>query len=153
MGDGERCREGAGSGRAGNGGLHASPRQWHRPDAARVAGAEPEDRIRAQQSWWGTFSGNVDQATYSPIASAPTRVSALLSKELDLITDLPLQDIERVKSTPGFSVLQAPQQLFMELEMDGTRDVALDVFDKAGQPLKANPLQGCARAPGFRSRD
>ena len=62
-------------------------------------------------------------------------------ERLDLIGDLPLQDIERVRGTQGFSVLQAPQQLFMQLEMDGTRDVALDVFDKAGQPLKANPLK------------
>ena len=109
----------------------------------KLVSQEPNQKtvFERNKSWWGTFSGNVDQATYSPIASAPTRVSALLSKELDLITDLPLQDIERIKSTPGFSVLQAPQQLFMELEMDGTRDVALDVFDKAGQPLKANPLK------------
>ena len=43
----ERCRTWA---RRGNGSLHASPRQWHRPDEARVAGAEPEDRLlRAQQ--------------------------------------------------------------------------------------------------------
>lgn len=92
-------------------------------------------------AYWAPFKGNVDSATYTPIGSAPTRVSALLSKELDLIADLPLQDIDRVKATPGYSVVQAPQQLFMELEMDGTRDVALDVFDKAGQALKANPLK------------
>jgi len=92
-------------------------------------------------NYWGEFPGNVDEAIYTPIGSSPTRVAALLSKELDLITDLPIQDIDRVKSTPGFKIQQAPQQLIMELEMDGTRDAALDAFDKAGQPLKANPLK------------
>src|SRR3712207_3638206 len=29
----------------------------------------------------------------------------------------------------------------MQLEMDGSREVALDAWDKAGQPLKANPLK------------
>jgi peptide/nickel transport system substrate-binding protein len=93
------------------------------------------------KAYWGPFTGNVDEAIYTPIASPPTRVAALLSNELDLITDLPIQDLERVKSTPGFKVQQAPQQLIMQLEMDGSRDVALDVWDKAGQPLTANPLK------------
>ncbi|CAH1653466.1 ABC transporter substrate-binding protein [Chelatococcus asaccharovorans] len=92
-------------------------------------------------NYWGPFPGNVTEAIYTPIGSSPTRVAALLSGELDLITDLPIQDIERVKSTPGFHIEQVPQQLSMFLEMDGTRDVALDVFDKSGKPLQANPLK------------
>ena len=93
------------------------------------------------KAYWGAFSGNVDEAVYTPIGSAPTRIAALLSGELDLITDVPLQDIDRVKATANFKTEQAPQQLIMFLEMDGTRDVALDVFDKAGQPLNANPFK------------
>jgi peptide/nickel transport system substrate-binding protein len=92
-------------------------------------------------AYWAPGGGNVDEAVYTAIGSAPTRVAALLSGELDLIADLPLQDIERVRTTPSYRVGQAPQQLYMFLEMDGTRDAALDVFDKAGNPLKANPLK------------
>jgi peptide/nickel transport system substrate-binding protein len=104
---------------------------------------EPGQRtvFARNKNYWGEFPGNVDEAIYTPIGSSPTRVAALLSNELDLITDLPIQDIDRVKNTPGFKVQQAPQQLIMELEMDGTRDVALDAYDKAGQPLKTNPLK------------
>ncbi|MBL8832454.1 MAG: ABC transporter substrate-binding protein [Rhodospirillales bacterium] len=93
------------------------------------------------RDYWAPGAGNVDEAVYTTIGAAPTRVAALLSGELDLISDMPLQDIERVKATPNFKVQQAPQQLYMHIEMDGTRDVALDIFDKAGQPLKANPLK------------
>ncbi len=97
--------------------------------------------FKRNAAYWGPFKGNVDEAVYTPISAAPTRVAALLSGELDLITDLPIQDVERVKSMPSFKTLQAPQQLIMQLEMDGSRDVALDAWDKAGQPLKTNPLK------------
>ena len=97
--------------------------------------------FKKNPSYWGRFAGNVEEAVYTPIGSAPTRVVSLLSNELDLITDLPNQDIDRVKAASGFKVLQVPQQLFMELEMDGSREVALDVFDKQGRPLNANPLK------------
>lgn len=91
--------------------------------------------------YWGSAKGNVTEVTYVPITTAPTRVSALLSGEVDLITDVPLQDIERVQSTNGLSVNKAPQLLWMQLEMDGSREVALDVFDKQGKPLAANPFK------------
>lgn len=92
-------------------------------------------------AWWGSFGGNVDRAEYIAIGSAPTRLAALLSGEVDLITDLPLQDVDRVKSTAGFQIAQGPQRLFMQLEMDGTREQALETFDKAGKPLATNPFK------------
>lgn len=91
--------------------------------------------------WWGNFEGNVDRAEYTAISSAPTRLAALLSGEVDLITDVPLQDIERIEASDGFKIVEGPQRLFMELEMDGTRDVALATYDKAGNPLEANPFK------------
>lgn len=91
--------------------------------------------------WWGEFTGNVDRAEYTAIGSAPTRLAALLSGEIDLVTDLPLQDIQRVQGTAGLKIAQGPQRLFMELEMDGTRDQALETFDKSGAPLPANPFK------------
>ena len=93
------------------------------------------------ENWWGEFTGNVDRAVYTAIGSDPTRLAALLSGEVDLITNLPLQDIERVTGAEGFKIEETPQRLFMELEMDGTRDVALATFDKDGNPLDANPFK------------
>ncbi|MFC0201853.1 ABC transporter substrate-binding protein [Paracoccus rhizosphaerae] len=91
--------------------------------------------------WWDDFTGNVDRAEYVAITSAPTRLAALLSGEVDLITDVPLQDVVRVEETAGFKVADGPQRLYMGLEMDGTRDVALASFDKNGQPLDSNPFK------------
>ncbi len=91
--------------------------------------------------WWGQTTGNVAEAVFTQIAAAPTRVAALLSGEIDLVTDLPLQDIERVRAAPGMKVEQAPQLLFMELEMDGTREEANAMWDKQGVPLPRNPFR------------
>ncbi len=91
--------------------------------------------------YWGEAKGNVTEAVYTPISTAPTRVSALLSGEVDLITDVPLQDIERVQSAPGLVVNKTPQILWTQLEMDGSRDVALDLWDKQGRPLASNPFK------------
>lgn len=93
------------------------------------------------ENYWGGGDGNVTSAIYTPIGAAPTRVAALLSGEVDVVIDLPIQDVERLSSAPGFKVTEAPQLLAMQLELDGTRDVALDVTDKAGNPLEANPFK------------
>jgi len=92
------------------------------------------------ENYWGDFPGNVTEANYTPIGSAPTRVAALLSGEVQLITDLPLQDIERIEGSEGFEVVQTPQFLWMQLEMDGTRDVALDTWNNDETPIESNPF-------------
>ncbi|CAH1654637.1 MULTISPECIES: ABC transporter substrate-binding protein [unclassified Chelatococcus] len=91
--------------------------------------------------YWGGGKGNVTEATYVPITSAPTRISALLSGEVDLVSDVPYQDIERIEATPNLQVRKSPQLLWMQFEMDGSRDVALDTWDKQGNPLKTNPFK------------
>ncbi len=91
--------------------------------------------------YWGTAAGNVTEATYLPIGEGATRVAALLSGQVDMVIDVPLNDIARVKNTPGFALHQVPQMLWMQLEMDGTRDAALDVWDKSGKALQANPFK------------
>ena len=54
--------------------------------------------------WWGTVEHNITEAEFRPISSAATAVAALLSGEVDLIEPVPLQDVPRIESTPGFTV-------------------------------------------------
>lgn len=104
---------------------------------------EPSVRtvLARNPNYWGEAGGNVQEAIYTPIGSGPTRVAALLSGEIDLVADLPLQDIARVKGSDGLKVQQRPQLINIQLELDGSRDVALDIWDKDGNPLNANPLK------------
>lgn len=91
--------------------------------------------------WWGRNDGNVTEAVFTQIAAAPTRVAALLSGEIDLVTDLPLQDIDRVRAAQSMKVVQAPQLMIVQLEMDGTRDEANAMWDRQGNPLPRNPFK------------
>jgi peptide/nickel transport system substrate-binding protein len=63
---------------------------------------EPEVRtvLTANPDYWGIgeFPLEVSEIIYTPIQNQATRVAALLSGEVDLIQDMPVQDLERVAS-------------------------------------------------------
>ena len=68
---------------------------------------EPDKRIvfAANPGWWGKREGNVTDVIYTPIKADATRVSALLSGDVDLVTDLPTQDVERLRKNDKLKVL------------------------------------------------
>lgn len=51
----------------------------------------------------------VTEIIYLPIAEAATRVAALLSGEVDIVQDVPVQDIERLSATDGVKVETGPE--------------------------------------------
>ena len=73
----------------------------------------PDERtvLRANPDYWGKgeFPLEVTEIIYTPIQSAATRVAALLSGEVDIIQDVPVQDIGRVAQQDGLAVATAPQ--------------------------------------------
>jgi len=77
----------------------------------RILGWQPEQRIlmSRHEGWWDKTGSNVDQVVYTPIKSNATRVAALLSGEVDLMTDLPTQDVARLRQSPGLTVLDGPE--------------------------------------------
>lgn len=62
----------------------------------------------ANENWWDTPIHNISRIEFTPVGSDATRVSALLSGEVDVITPSPLQDAERLDATEGVSSLQNP---------------------------------------------
>jgi len=73
-----------------------------------LKGWEPDKRVvlAANPSWWGKRDGNVTDVIYTPIKSDATRISALLAGDVDLVTDLPTQDVERLKSSAALKLLE-----------------------------------------------
>ena len=67
--------------------------------------------LTANANYWGEgiYPNKVKEIIYTPIQSAATRVAALLSGEVDIIQDVPVQDLDRVSSTAGLSVATAAQ--------------------------------------------
>src|ERR1043166_2773080 len=68
---------------------------------------EPDKRIvfEAYKGYWGKVEGNITEMVYTPIKSDATRISALLSGDVDLVTDLPTQDVERLRKDPKLKIL------------------------------------------------
>jgi len=68
---------------------------------------EPDKRIvmQANPAWWDKREGNVTEIIYTPIKSDATRVAALLAGDVDMVTDLPTQDVTRLRNDPQLRIL------------------------------------------------
>jgi len=77
----------------------------------KITGWTPEQRVTMTQNpdWWDKHTSNVKEVVYTPIKSDPTRVAALLSGDVDLLTDLPTQDVNRLRSDTKLKVLDGPE--------------------------------------------
>jgi peptide/nickel transport system substrate-binding protein len=88
-------------------------------------------------SYWDAARMNhgITRAVFRPVASAPTRVAALLSRELDVMYHVPLQDMPRVQQTQGVRVVSGPTARTIYFAFDVARAENLD------EPGRPNPLQ------------
>ena len=85
--------------------------------------------LKANPNYWGIgeFPLHASEIIYTPIKSAPTRLAALLSGEVDFIQDVPVQDLERVKRTEGLIVGTGPQNRVIFFGMNqGRADLNTD---------------------------
>jgi peptide/nickel transport system substrate-binding protein len=102
--------------------------------------AEIATVLRKNPKWWGIaerrFEGNVDEIVYRPIKSDATRMAALVSGELDLVLDPPLQDLPRLKGDRNIRVIEGPENRVIFLVMDQERDELKYSTVKGANPLK-----------------
>ena len=79
--------------------------------AYRITGWQPEQRITMtiNPDWWDKHQGNVREVIYTPIKSDPTRVAALLSGDVDMLTDLPTQDVARLRADSKLKIVDGPE--------------------------------------------
>jgi peptide/nickel transport system substrate-binding protein len=85
---------------------------------------EPDKRVvfAINKDWWGKLDGNVSDVIYTPIKSDATRVSALLSGEVDLVTDLPTQDVERLRKEEKLKILDGHEVRTIFIGLDQHND-------------------------------
>ncbi len=97
----------------------------------RLVSREPDVRtvMTRFDDYWGMdeFPLDVTEIVHTPIQNAATRVAALLSGEVDLIQDVPVQDLGRVAGTDGLDVRTAAQNrvIFFGMNM-GAADLDTD---------------------------
>jgi peptide/nickel transport system substrate-binding protein len=102
--------------------------------------AEVATVLKKNPRWWGIaegrFDGNVDQVVYRPVKSDATRMAALLSGELDMVLDPPLQDIPRLRGDHSVRVIEGPENRVIFLVMDQQRGELKYSSVKGANPLK-----------------
>ncbi|MFM9943356.1 MAG: ABC transporter substrate-binding protein [Hyphomicrobiaceae bacterium] len=90
--------------------------------------------LKRNESYWGkgTYPLEVSEIVYTVIKSAPTRVAALLSGEIDFVQDMPVQDITRVAGTQGLKVNVGPENrtIFLGMNIAGPELKFSDVKGK-----------------------
>jgi peptide/nickel transport system substrate-binding protein len=89
-------------------------------------------------NWWHLKDQpiDIDEVVFSRVENPATRVAALLSGDLDMIYNVPPQDIEHVEKNPAVKVWQIPELRTMFLGMDQSRDELLESNVKGKNPFK-----------------
>ena len=86
----------------------------------KITGWTPDQRLTMtiNKEWWGKHGGNVTEVIYTPIKSDPTRVAALLSGDVDMLTDLPVQDVARLRQDPKLKIVDGHEVRTIFIALD-----------------------------------
>jgi peptide/nickel transport system substrate-binding protein len=90
----------------------------------------------ANKDWWDKNPGNVTELSYLPIKSAPTRVAALLSGDVDIVTDLPPQDFFKLKEEGKVRLLEGSEIRTVFFVMDQGSEELRESSVKGKNPFK-----------------
>lgn len=69
-----------------------------RPDTETILVVNP--------NWWDKPEHNLTKIVFTPIKSAATRIAALLSGDVDMIMNAPLQDLNRIENSSNLKILK-----------------------------------------------
>ncbi len=99
---------------------HAS-RNVNGTGSYRITGWTPDQRITlvANPDWWDKANAsNVTEVVYTPIKADATRVAALLSGDVDMVTDLPTQDVARLRGDSKLKVVDGNEVRTIFIALD-----------------------------------
>ena len=82
-----------------------------------------------------------DKMVFKFIKSEPARTAALLAGDVDMIDNVPLTDIAKLKENADLSLSQGVSNRVIYIHMDQFRDKSPFVTDKNGNPMDKNPLK------------
>ncbi len=86
----------------------------------KITGWTPDQRLTmvVNKDWWDKATNNVTEVIYTPIKSDPTRVAALLSGDVDMLTDLPTQDVARLRSDQKLKIVDGHEVRTIYIALD-----------------------------------
>ncbi|MFM8548511.1 MAG: ABC transporter substrate-binding protein [Betaproteobacteria bacterium] len=97
----------------------------------------PDQRVVMSHNtgWWDKLQGNATDIIYTPIRADATRIAALLAGDVDLVTDLPTQDVAKLRSNQNLFVLDGPEVRTIFIALDSKSD-ELKHGQKGANPFK-----------------
>lgn len=107
--------------------------------AYQILGWVPDQRItmKVNPNWWDKASlGNVTEVVYTPIKSDSTRVAALLAGDVDMLTDLPTQDVAKLRQDTKLKVVDGPEVRTIFIALDQGSDELKYSNVKGKNPFK-----------------
>jgi peptide/nickel transport system substrate-binding protein len=118
-----------------NNGENHAVRNVNGTGAYTLVGREQDVRtvMKKNDGYWDkSIKHGITEITYLTIKSDATRVAALLSGEVDLVQDMPVQDIDRLEKAPGMKVTAGPENrtIFFGFNVDPAPIASTDVKDK-----------------------
>ena len=99
---------------------------------------QPDQKISMtiNKAWWDKNKGNITEVSYIPIKSDPTRVAALTSGDVDLLTEVPTQDVAAVKADAKLKSIEGPETRTIFFAMDLGSDELRGASVKGKNPFK-----------------
>jgi peptide/nickel transport system substrate-binding protein len=74
--------------------------------------------------YWNKDTGNVEEIVLSPIKNDATRTAALMSGDVDFVMHVPPQDLDRIKSTEGLSLVTMSGSRIITFQLNQKRNPA-----------------------------
>ena len=102
----------------------------------RAREADVKTVLVANSNWWGKRESNVTEVIYTPIKQDATRISALITGEIDLVLDPPVQDLAGLRSNSKLKILDGNENRTVFLSMDQGRNELLYSSVKGKNPFK-----------------
>jgi len=105
------------------------------PFALKSRDLDTKTVLTAHAGWWDKPKHNLAEVVFMPIKADATRTSSLVSGNIDMTVNVPLQDVARLKGD-GIEVAQGPELRTIFLGMDQSRDELLYSDVKGKNPFK-----------------
>jgi peptide/nickel transport system substrate-binding protein len=96
--------------------------------------------LTANPTYWGGAPA-WQRVTTRYIVDPGARIAALRAGEVDLIDNVPVQDIDSLSRDKSIELFNSPAFLMVYIALDSERDESPFMFDLNGEPLKKNPLK------------
>lgn len=100
------------------------------------------DRIELARNdgYWGV-KPNWETVTFRVMTNDASRVSALLSGDVQAIDSVPVADMTRIKKDPSLQTVARTGYRLIYLAVNQSEGASVHFADKKGAPLNANPLR------------